>query len=1344
MTRKQREIVNRMVDALLDIEPARRAAALEVLCKGIDAGDDAPLLRTEAERLLAADESIATRLAEFGAMRTRTGETVHGLTAPIDATGAELASMPAIVGRYHIRSLLGRGGMGLVFRAEQRAPIRREVALKLIRAGFETHAIVARFEAERQALSRMDHPNVARVLDAGLSDEGRPFFAMELVNGKPITEFADEHRLTVRQRLELFAQVCDAVAHAHTKGVIHRDIKPSNVLAYTSDDATPAVKVIDFGVAKAVVGDRAGRLGDSGALTDPGLTVGTVEYMSPEQAAMSADIDTRTDVYSLGVLLYELLVGSRPFERNAEAVVPTDEIRRRVREDDAPRPGARLVSASASVAEVRGTQLPDLIRTLRRELEWIPMMALRKERHRRYASPAEMAVDVRNYLSNRPLIAAPESRAYRFRKFVASHRTGIAVASVALLLLVSGTVGTTLGMFRAQAAREQADVNERRAVRSGYRSAVVAAEVALRNGDSIRLREALAAAPLQLRGWEWNYLNSAGTTVIATLEREPTDHFRITATLPDNRRAISASDSATGSAVLWDLRTGKILRREPGGQIAIDRAGRWLAIVRPDGSLDLCDLETGEPRWHAPAPSTGKPWRLYDASFSPDADQFVAWDQSATTLHLFDCATGSAVPLKPAVPVQRVIGFLKPGAEPARVAFTTDGSPGTMLLDPLTGITQRDPRIMHAIADQPLGEVRENVWAPLNWIGESRPEFDFEDESLALWTSVYLPHRRLIVSGRGDGSIDLIPAQTPGGAARGPRKQRYVVGPDQVARVTRTPDESRVIVTLASGEVSVVPIDASPEVSVPMPSVSVTAIAPDQTRLVGVGWGNVQCIDLLTGLPLWGRNLGPADNRHVAWSPDSSRVIVLSDARTDGLSDVFVLDATTGEQIAAWCDSPTVRDPVRAGRTLPWAKNVAGAAFDPGSTTLLVGHEDGTLSRVSTSDWSALSSASDESPWQATARSGDPCFSVLHRSPDAKWLAQLTVQRQDRTVLTGPITVRDMQTGRITRRIDLPGMGATTLAWSPTADRLVASFSDGQDTRVIVIDPSSGTVLLNHATGTASSLRAICFTHDGNRIIAANQAGRLTVMDAFTGEEILSPFQPRVMFDATYTADGAIAVSGSGLLLRRLESRKFTDLLPEFAGRWPDGVPASATVDEARRRIAIATEALQKGYQSALPWDQYMARLAQTDRGTAELVRALQPRFPANINLLNSEALSILFAASPSDESLARACEMLAKAVAIKPHSANLNGNLGSALFARGQFAECITRLDESERLRAERGLTPAVGNLLRLAIACRSINDPQAADRARRARQAVAEQSLGDDPEVRSLLQELHRRGAS
>jgi eukaryotic-like serine/threonine-protein kinase len=365
-------------------------------------------------------------------------------------------------GRYHLLQRLGEGGMGEVWLAEQTEPVRRQVALKVIKAGMDSAQVVARFEAERQALALMDHPAIATIFDGGTTPQGRPYFAMEYAKGEPITAYCDRHRLSTSERLELFMQVCEGVQHAHQKGIIHRDLKPSNVLVTIQDDR-PVPKIIDFGVAKAT----AQHLTERSLFTELGVLIGTPEYMSPEQAEMGGlDIDTRTDIYALGVLLYELLTGALPFDRKDLRQAGLVEIQRIIREKEPPRPSTRITQlgpASTEAAKNRHTEPRRLVSELRGDLDWITMRALEKDRTRRYQTANALAADVRRHLNNEPVSAGPPSAAYWARKFVQRHLFGV-TAGATLVLLLAGFAGAMV--VQAQRIAHERDRANREAARA--------------------------------------------------------------------------------------------------------------------------------------------------------------------------------------------------------------------------------------------------------------------------------------------------------------------------------------------------------------------------------------------------------------------------------------------------------------------------------------------------------------------------------------------------------------------------------------------------------------------------------------------------------------------------------------------------------------------------------------------------------------------------------------------------------------------------------------------------------------------------------------------------------------
>ncbi|MFC1572064.1 protein kinase [Candidatus Eisenbacteria bacterium] len=458
MSEKPKDIKQIFAEALKLGTAEERAAYLNRAC-----GEDAAL-RAEVESLLDAHEGAGDFLdtAAIGLVGSQSG------LPEIDGPGA-------VIGRYKLLQVIGEGGFGIVYMAEQQEPIHRRVALKIIKLGMDTKQVIARFEAERQALAMMDHPNIAKVFDAGATETGRPYFVMELVKGVPVTEYCDTNMLDTKQRLALFQDVCSAVQHAHHKGIIHRDIKPSNVMI-TLHDGTPVPKVIDFGIAKAIQQ----RLTEKTLFTEFHQFIGTPQYMSPEQAEMSGlDIDTRTDIYSLGVLLYELLTGTTPYEAKQLRGAAYDEIRRIIRETDPPKPSTRLSTlgdALTNVAKHRHIQPGRLRKMIAGDLDWIAMKSLEKDRTRRYATANELAQDVGRYLADEMVLAGPPSVVYRLQKWTRRHKAAsITTVAVVLLAVVAGSVFTVQRrqkLERTAVIAEEGLANARVAMASGDYSGV--------------------------------------------------------------------------------------------------------------------------------------------------------------------------------------------------------------------------------------------------------------------------------------------------------------------------------------------------------------------------------------------------------------------------------------------------------------------------------------------------------------------------------------------------------------------------------------------------------------------------------------------------------------------------------------------------------------------------------------------------------------------------------------------------------------------------------------------------------------------------------------------------------
>jgi serine/threonine protein kinase/WD40 repeat protein len=580
-------------------------------------------------------------------------------------------------GRYKLLQQIGEGGVGVVFMAEQEAPVRRRVALKVLKPGMDTKSVIARFESERQALALMDHPNIAKVLDAGSTDTGRPYFVMELVRGVRITEYCDQNRLPTRERLTLFIQVCQAIQHAHQKGIIHRDIKPSNILV-TLHDGVPVPKVIDFGIAKAV--DQ--RLTDKTFFTEFQSFMGTPAYMSPEQAEMSGlDIDTRTDIYSLGVLLYEMLSGKTPFDAQELVASGLDGMRRTIREREPSPPSTRfrtLPDAERTTTAQRQQAEPaKLTSVLRGDLDWIVLKALEKDRTRRYATANDLAQDIRRYLENEPIIARPPSTTYRFQKLVRRNKLAFTAAGAVVAALLIGLVFSTWQIFEksaayrratnaeqeqsrlrreAEAARQSAENQTLVARRQAYAADMNLAQEALAVNNLGRAQELLnrhrhsgesqianlkSQIPADLRGWEWRYLwQQCQSDALFTLCQLSNEVSALS--VSHDGKWLAVGEYGGNAISIWDLRARQELTRFPAGE-----GGEPFAFS-PVAPL-LAFFSTDRPQREGPPSFRGRV-RLWDAvtrrivsdlpvsgfcravAFSPDgtrlltvADEFTVW-----------------------------------------------------------------------------------------------------------------------------------------------------------------------------------------------------------------------------------------------------------------------------------------------------------------------------------------------------------------------------------------------------------------------------------------------------------------------------------------------------------------------------------------------------------------------------------------------------------------------------------------------------------------------------------------------------------------------------------------------
>jgi len=589
---------------------------------------------------------------------TSTGDNRPESTKPISTC---LHPAHVTIGPYKILETLGEGGMGVVYLAEQTVPIHRKVALKLIKLGMDTRQVIARFDSERQALAMMDHPHVAKVFDAGTTEQGRPYFVMEYVRGIPITDYCDKLRLTTKERLTLFMQVCHAIQHAHQKGIIHRDIKPSNVLVTVEDDQ-PKPKVIDFGVAKATQQ----KLTEQTLFTEQGQLVGTPEYMSPEQAEMTAlDIDTRTDIYSLGVLLYQLLAGALPFEPSSLRKAAFGEIQRIICEQEPPKPSTRLSGLgdeSGTVAKRRRTTRAALEKQLHGDLDWITMKALEKDRTRRYPTATEFAADIQRHLGNEPVLANPPGAAYRAKKFIRRNKGGVIAVTAIFVALLLGLIGTSWGFsqaFRnsaeairqrdeallakraetaaltdAEQQRNVAEVERGRALKAErdarsqtYFANIAAAQAALANNEIATVHRLLDTAPEEFSDWEWAYLFSEADRSLATLEAH--GDVMSVAFSRDGARLVSVT---LGENVqIWEASTGEEL-----SSLQLADCGVWCVAYTPDFKRAASACERGSVRvWEVATGNElinlqGHTRSVRSVSFSPDGSRLVSGSLDGT------------------------------------------------------------------------------------------------------------------------------------------------------------------------------------------------------------------------------------------------------------------------------------------------------------------------------------------------------------------------------------------------------------------------------------------------------------------------------------------------------------------------------------------------------------------------------------------------------------------------------------------------------------------------------------------------------------------------------------------
>ncbi len=1017
--------------------------------------------------------------------------------SPPDPATADTSHMTRSIGRYKLLEMIGEGGMGEVWMAEQERPVRRRVALKLIKTGMDTRNVIARFEAEGQALALMNHPNIARIFDAGLvGDEGvesqvsdlesaipkgRPYLAMELVRGIKITQYCDQHSLSTRDRLELFVKVCQAIQHAHQKGIIHRDIKPSNILV-TVNDGVPVPKVIDFGIAKAI----SQKLTDKTLFTEFQALVGTPAYMSPEQADLSSvDIDTRADIYSLGVLLYELLVGLPPFDSGELMREGLDVLRRTIKEKEPLKPSTKLRTLpggeSATKAQQRGTDVLRLTLILRGDLDWIVLKCLEKDRARRYQTANGLAADIERYLANEPVTARPPSALYRFQKTVQRHKLAFIAAAVVSLVLVIGVSAVIFVQHRANQ-----DYRWRL-----YVSEVNRAGIAWQAGQSAQMLTLLDRCPVEERLWEWNFLReqasrwkeslvasstnlvgaalSADGRLVVVAAREGIEvrefstgqrlcniPFQATWDSPfapsPRDETLATLSGPNGMLTLWNMRTGeRVVEMRHGDRaqaLGWSSDGQRVATGGEDRTLRVWDAKTGGK--HRTFSTTAA---ILAVAFSP-GDQTMAVGTSGKDALLLDSSTGE---------VKR--RFAMQGGYIHRLKFSPDGQKLAMSNRTFGGF-QRDNRIWslgdggsldlgmgadaHSFAFSPESTqlfVADAAGIIRLWDLERRAEVERFSAHTGGGSSIHvLPDGRILSAGN-DGLVKVWQAR-PAGVVQ---LKGY---PGSLRTLAFSPDSRWLVAAGINRQVFV--WDArggflSGVYSNHTGGASAVAFSPNGTVATAAADQMVRAWNPATRETLWSRSLAPVEEVYwLAYSPDGKRLYAASRKES-----VTVLDSVSGNTI----------------NTINGLENVVdGLAVSPEGRLLAICH------KVKLSVWFADGS---KKLWEAAANP-ERCAAF---SPDGKWIS--TGDRD------GGVSLWEVASGgRVRRTLRGHAASVSGVSFSSDASRLVSCGFDGQ---IKVWDWKAGVELLTlPIPGRGLAWHAV-FSPDGKTIAAAGGDGIVTL-----------------------------------------------------------------------------------------------------------------------------------------------------------------------------------------------------------------------------------------------------------
>ena len=1140
-------------------DPKKRKRYLDKACEADQK------LRAEVEQLIQAHEQANSFL---DAAAIDSGATLDDPPL-MDAPGTK-------IGRYELLQQIGEGGMGLVYVAQQKKPVKRKVALKIIKPGMDSRQVIARFEAERQALAVLDHPNIARVFDAGTTKTGRPYFIMEYVKGMSITRYCDEKKLSIEKRLRLFEEVCEGIHHAHQKGIIHRDLKPSNILVSVHGDrAVP--KIIDFGIAKAVTQP----LTEKTFLTFQGQLLGTPEYMSPEQVDMATqDIDTRSDIYSLGVVLYELLAGVLPFEREAFASLGFAEVQRTIREQEPASPSTRLTGLgekAKTIATSRDTHVVALARRLHRELEWIPLKAMRKDRCRRYRSASEMADDIRNYLNGLPLIAGPETPLYRMQKFVHKHAGSVVTAALVAVAIILGLIVSTAMYMRSEKALEreaiarvqaeeakkvaqrQRELTEESAEdyrRSLYFNRIALADYKYRDGNIGRARELLEVCPDNLRGWEWYRLWRLSNQAQMTLQWHETDVMSVSFS-PDGKCIVSAHDDTT--IKIWETTNGNELMTLSGHEAAVwsvvyGRDSKRIVSGSFDQTVKVWDATTGTELMTL----RGHEGPVRSVTCSPDG-KLIASGSYDDTIKVWNAATG-----------EEVTTLRGHEDDVESVAFSPDGK------RIVSGSDDKTIKVWDVATGAELVTFRgitEGVCSVSFSPDGKRLISGHQDKTVKIWDATvgielttlhghegsvrsvaFSSDGKLIASGSYDKTIKVWNAAT--GA-----EVMTLQGHDHSVRsVAFSPDSKRIV--SGSRDTTIKLWDAVIDYRIKIlrghkKGVNSIVFSQDGKQIISGGSDKtIKIWDAETGTEVMsfsgGRKGGPGA---ISLSPDGKHLISGEDDKT-----VKIYDVATGVEVASL-----------SGHKKP----VWSVAFSPDGKRIVSGGLDNTIKI-----WDMTSK---EELMTLSGHGDSPLF------PDFSAVVQVAFSPDGQRIASGSfdntVKVWDATNGNEVMSCS-HGSVVYSVAFSPDGKRII---SGGLDKIIKVWDASTGAELMA-LRGHEKQIIRMVFHPDGNRFASLDNNNTIIVWDMETGTEVITlrGHNDGSLSSVAISPDGkTIAGGGDGEIIlwesaaqtdgyeprkARIAARKLVDELHGEQGRYSeviDKLKADETLDESVRKIAL-------------------------------------------------------------------------------------------------------------------------------------------------------------------------------